>query len=110
MFCPWYPLTEALDFIPKQSGILQIKQKSGLIEYPTGKSAMVLYAFGDDLNKELNVALTGFESHSRGNYMCRHGLEMTGHDRKKFEELLLRFDKRFGRMPLLQEKAKNQVF
>jgi hypothetical protein len=42
-FGPWHPLTRAAETAPGQPGVLQARAE-GLLPFPGGKSAMVLYA------------------------------------------------------------------
>lgn len=35
--------------MPAGPGVLQVRREIGLVEYPRGKSAMILYAAADDL-------------------------------------------------------------
>ena len=48
-FCPWYPLAEAKAHAPAGEGVLQVRVAEGLLDYPTGKSAMVHYEHATDV-------------------------------------------------------------
>lgn len=46
-FSHWLPLTTATpDEVPDAPGMVQIKLSSGLVDYPSGRSAMVVYRAG----------------------------------------------------------------
>ena len=64
---------------------------------------MVLYGYGNDLGKELSHTLGLLHGLKQNHYMCRHALAREGHDSAFYQELLNRFSKRFGTMPLLHE-------
>ncbi len=68
-FCPWYPLAEAAQHAPAEDGVLQIRIAAGLLDYPTGKSAMVHYAHAPDVR-----AYATRLSRERGGeaLLCRH--------------------------------------
>jgi len=67
-FVHWYALADAAAHAPLGSGVYQIKVPGHLIEYPTGKSAMVCY--GDALF--LQEAVLEVAKAHPGNFMCRH--------------------------------------
>jgi hypothetical protein len=92
-FCPWYPLAEAAAHVPAGEGVLQVRLASGLIDYPTGKSAMVHYAHAMDLRA---CAQALADAHPRG-YVCRHledagdGVDLAAFHAKVREEFVRRF-------------------
>lgn len=48
-FSSWYPLTEeGIQHAPEAEAAIQIKVADGLVDYETGKSAMVCYFFAAD--------------------------------------------------------------
>ena len=47
-FSDWLALDELQD-LPEQSGLFQVRLKSGLLEYPVGKSAMFYYGYAENL-------------------------------------------------------------
>lgn len=69
IFCPWYPLADAADHTPAGEGVLQIRLAAGLLDYPTGKSAMVHYEHASDL-RACATALAA--AHPREELLCRH--------------------------------------
>jgi hypothetical protein len=101
-FCPWYPLAEAAAHAPVGEGVLQLRLADGLVDYPTGKSAMVHYEHAADARAraaELAVALVGRD------LLCRH-LEPTDApehaDLAQFHaKVRAEFVRRFGAPPAL---------
>ena len=73
-FGPWYPLAEAANHAPAAEGVLQLRLVSGLLDYPTGKSAMVHYEHAADLRASATALAT---AHPRLALLCRH-LEIEG--------------------------------
>jgi hypothetical protein len=101
-FCPWYPLAEGDRHAPTTGGVFQLRLESGLLDYPSGKSAMIHYQVADDLH----AAIAGFRADHPGEaWLCRHTIEMTDVDlagRSGFHAQLLRdFTSRFGVAPRL---------
>ena len=92
-FCPWYPLSDAAAHIPAGEGVLQVRLESGLLDYPTGKSAMVWYAFAHDLRAAARALAA---AHPHG-YLCRHleeadaGVDLAAFHAKVREEFVRRF-------------------
>jgi hypothetical protein len=68
-FCPWYPLADAAAHAPAAEGVLQIRQAEGLLDYPTGKSAMVHYEHASDVRA---AAARLAVEHSDRALLCRH--------------------------------------
>ncbi len=96
-FCPWYPLADAAAHAPAGRGVLQIRVADGLLDYPTGKSAMLHYELADD------VRAAALRYPPRPGLLCRHTIEMTpddAHGLGAFHERLVRdFRVRFGALP-----------
>ncbi len=96
-FCPWYPLADAGDHAPAAEGVLQVRLVDGLLDYPTGKSAMVHYAHAANV-RESALALAA--AHPDG-FVCRHveevpaGVDLAAFHAKVREE----FVRRFGQEP-----------
>lgn len=97
-FGRWYALDEAEDSAPAEPGVFQIRLASGLIEYPTGKSAMIHYAAADDL-RAATVAFAA--EHAGRDWLCRHSLDVTGDPRPVYDRLVQRFAAQFGGPPRL---------
>ena len=96
-FGRWYPLGEAAAHAPAGPGVLQMRLARGLIDYPTGKSAMLHYELADD------VRAAALRYPSRPGLLCRHTIEMTADDEHGlggFHDRLVRdFRARFGALP-----------
>lgn len=98
-FCPWYPLAEAARHAPAEEGVVQVRIAEGLLEYPTGKSAMVHYAHALDVR---SYATDLAASHAGEGLLCRHleiepgeTVDAVAFHAKVREE----FIRRFGREP-----------
>jgi hypothetical protein len=101
-FGPWYPLVEADRHAPATGGVFQVRIPDGLLDYPSGKSAMVHYEAAADLR----AAIAAFRAaHPGATWLCRHTIEMTAADvaaAPDFHARLLRdFTARFGAGPRL---------
>ncbi|HUS28024.1 MAG TPA: hypothetical protein VMZ53_05930 [Kofleriaceae bacterium] len=68
-FSRWYPLAEAAAHAPAGEGVLQLRQATGLIEYPRGKSAMVHYEHAADVRALATVLAA---AHAGEDLWCRH--------------------------------------
>ena len=68
-FVHWYPLADAAKHAPPSPGVFQVKVSGRLIDYPTGKSAMVCYGSAENLQEA--VATVALE-HLGAKFMCRH--------------------------------------
>ena len=100
-FCPWYPLSAAATRMPAGEIVLQLRVAEGLIDYPSGKSAMVHY----EHTLDAVVVVTALAaSHADRSLWCRH-LDLEGDrdvDLAAFHaKLLAEFVRRFGRAPSL---------
>ena len=86
---------------PADEGVLQVRISEGLVDYPSGKSAMVFYAHAADLRA---VAVALAEQHAERALWCRH-LDLEGErgvDLAAFHaKLVAEFVRRFGRAPSL---------
>lgn len=101
-FVPWYPLSEAEAHAPRAPGVFQVRVAAGLVEYPTGKSAMIRYGAADDVRGAV-AALAA--AHPGAPWLCRHAVELTPREAADPEAalavLLDRFRRRFGAAPTL---------
>lgn len=99
-FCPWYPLVEAQTHAPARPGVFQVRLASGLIDYPTGKSAMVHYQHGADVR----AAATAFaDRYPDAGWLCRHleeAIDAAGAG-SLHAQLEREFTRRFGTAPTL---------
>ena len=95
MFCHWYPLSEAPRHLSGRRGMFQIRIKKGLLDYPSGKSAMVYYGAGDDMGQSLIT----LKIDSVEDYVCRHSESDDVDPHSQLQEYVQRFRTRFGRAP-----------
>jgi hypothetical protein len=93
-FVPWYPLAQAGQHAPAAPGVYQIRVSKGLIDYPTGKSAMVCYGTSQNLREELSRQ--GQERDGAA-FLARH--QQTSQAAELFEMIMERFRQRFGAEP-----------
>ena len=98
-FGSWYPLADAGDLAPAAEGVLQVRLASGLVDYPTGKSAMVAYRHAPDVRTEAQALA---RAHPGGELLCRHLIEIpAATDLAAFcAKLRQDFVRRFGRAPI----------
>lgn len=98
-FCPWYPLADAAAHAPAAEGVLQLRLAEGLLEYPTGKSAMVHYEHAADVRACATALAVG---HPVPALLCRH-LEIEGQERVDLAAFHAKvrdeFVRRFGSPP-----------
>ncbi|MDC0717948.1 hypothetical protein [Nannocystis bainbridge] len=95
-FGPWVPLSEAAARLPPAAGVLQVRLREGLVRYPRGKSAMVVYAGAADvagLAAELN------ERHPAAPWLCRTSVGPCPDPSAAAARLRAEFDERFGSCP-----------
>jgi len=100
-FGPWYPLTAAAEYAPAGEGVVQLRVAQGLIDYPTGKSAMVWYGHTTDVR---TVALALARAHAGKDLWCRHLIEIAdATDLAGFcAKLRDEFVRRFGTPPVFE--------
>ncbi|MBA3820934.1 MAG: hypothetical protein H0X17_18755 [Deltaproteobacteria bacterium] len=100
-FGRWYPLTDAGGHAPASEGVLQLRRATGLLDYPRGKSAMVLYAHAPDVRAAAQALA---RAHPGDDLWCRHLIEIEGTtDLAAFcAKLRAEFERRFGSVPHLE--------
>jgi hypothetical protein len=103
-FSRWYPLDDASAHTPARPGVLQLRVRDGLIDYPRGKSAMIHYAVADDLRQVATSLPTHYAAVPT---LCRHTEELTAAERADlpgaFARLVETFRNRFGAEPGLRQ-------
>ena len=101
-FGEWVPLDAAAARAPRGAGVYQVKVAAGLIDYPTGRSAMIWYGAAEDVAGAV-AALAA--AHPGQPWLCRfaEGLEARGAPDVDgmLQELMTRFRRRFGASPSL---------
>ncbi|HJU24581.1 MAG TPA: hypothetical protein VJ891_18925 [Casimicrobiaceae bacterium] len=101
-FGRWLALDDAA---PEGPGLLQARRKAGLIDYPTGKSAMVYYDADDE---SVARALGRLQSivDNRDAYLVRYAPgETTLSPRQSIERHLKQFESRFGALPIFNRRT-----
>ncbi len=98
-FGHWYPLARAGDLAPAAEGVLQLRRAEGLVDYPHGKSAMVLYAHAPDV-RAAAIALAA----RYPDLWCRHLIDLDpATDLAAFcAKLRSDFVRRFGTPPVFE--------
>jgi hypothetical protein len=99
-FGRWHRLEEAAAAAPPGPGIYQIKVASGLLRYPTGKSAMIHYGAASDVSR----AVAKFAARYPGrNWLCRFAEGLAPREQGDpdaiLSDLLANFRRRFGSAP-----------
>lgn len=99
-FGRWYPLAAAADHAPAAPGVFQIRTRSGLLDYPRGKSAMVHYQAAADVRA---AACALAQAHPAADWLCRHleDLDDTASAPAVAQKLIRDFAARFGTPPAL---------
>jgi len=97
-FSQWHNF-EQLDRIPTRSGLFQVRQITGLLSYPSGKSAMYMYGMApSDLRQSLDKI---FFELDKGVFLGRYSLDARSLDwSRELRRLLDDFAHRFGSEPL----------
>ena len=94
-FSSWYPLDDAGQHVPDEPGVFQIRT-SQVRTYPTGRSAMAHYGWGDDLR----ASVLAFAASGQPDWRCRHATDLDARTPNLVcEHLLTRFRERFGTDP-----------
>ena len=99
-FGRWHRLDQAAAEAPSGPGVFQVKLARGLVDYPTGKSAMVRYGAARDLRSAVADLA---RAHAGQDWMCRFSEEMSVREAADPDaivaELLAAFRRRFGAAP-----------
>lgn len=99
-FGRWHRLDQAAAAAPAAPGVFQIKVAQGLIDYPTGKSAMIRYGAARDLRATV-VEIA--RAHTGRDWMCRFSEEMSAREAADPDAIVAgleaAFRRRFGALP-----------
>lgn len=97
-FGRWYPLGDAATHAPAGPGVLQVRVRTGLVDYPRGKSAMVHYAATDDVRATAQALAA---AHPGADWLCRHLIDLADPAAAPAiaARLIRDFAARFGRAP-----------
>lgn len=105
-FGPWHPIEAAAAAAPPLPGVLQARA-AGIVDYPRGKSAMLLYDHGGTASLDAHVRGAGADrlraAQAQGATLVRFGPSRdpaADHDR-----LLRTFTERFGAPPLVNARV-----
>lgn len=105
-FCPWYPLVDAATHAPGAEGVLQLRLVTGLLDYPTGKSAMVHYEHATNVRASATRLAA---AHPQLALLCRH-LEIEGEERVDLAAFHAKvreeFVRRFGAPPMMPDEPR----
>jgi len=95
-FGVWVRLCEAAGVAPGEPGVLQVRREVGLVEYPRGRSAMILYTAADDLRGacERLAAQAGGMA-----WLVRWNRDPVGDPAGTVDRLIAEFVERFGMKP-----------
>jgi len=95
-FGRWTPLLEAKTGAPTSPGVFQVKIVDGLLDYPSGKSAMIHYDVGSNLREAIAAFADG---HPPNDWVVRH-VELAFDDATFLAKRLVdAFETRFGEKP-----------
>jgi hypothetical protein len=106
-FGPWLPIERAAAEAPDAPGVLQSRAED-LIDYPTGRSAMVLYAHSPSLGSlRAFLQASGAEDLGRAQEAGARWVRFaeTSEPETSFERLLDHFVERFGAPPIANGRA-----
>lgn len=97
-FGRWYALAEAGSLAPAGPGVFQLRVRTGLVDYPRGRSAMVHYGAADDVRAAVRALA---DERGAVDWLCRHLQEPVSADEAHAlaERLTAAFAARFGRPP-----------
>ena len=109
-FSSWYPLTEdgIADHAPDGAAALQIKRQEGLVDYASGKSAMLCYFYagdraGDALRKRFDEEIANPGALGQGPLLFRY-LEGEDDAKEALADVLFKFVNNFGEPPLFNRQ------
>lgn len=95
-FSRWHRLAQLPNDLPRYAGVFQVRLETGLVDYPSGRSAMVFYGHAEDLK----LAITRFSSQHAGMaWLVRYNREAVTSAQARCERLVDDFKSRFGSVP-----------
>ena len=101
-FGRWHEIANAAESAPPGPGLYQVRLESGLIDYPRGKSAMILYGAAADLAAEARGLSA---AHPGRPWLVRFSEDLSAEDAGDrhaiLHRLLASFERRFGAPPTL---------
>lgn len=100
----WENLNPLSDNVPATPGLFQIKKERGLLDYPSGKTAMFYYGYANNLKTGLvefrDKVLPQLDAPQEVVVRWMETQEI----RKKFEKQMYLFHAKFGCLPLGNER------
>lgn len=105
-FSTWFELTkESVDtHAPEGPAALQVRRAQGLVDYPTGKSAMVWYGYASTNARDvLNSVLAGALANGEEQHEFRW-IEGSDQARETLEVVWAKFQRRFGSPPIFNQQ------
>lgn len=102
-FSSWYPLTDdgIETHAPEGAAALQVKRADGLVDYSSGKSAMVCYFYADEaaraLRERFDDEIDEPGTRGEGELVFRYLQDDEAKD--TLADLLYKFVKKFGEPP-----------
>lgn len=101
-FGRWHDIADAAESAPSGPGVFQVRLRAGLIDYPRGKSAMILYGAAADLAAAARALA---EAHPGRPWLVRFSEDLSpdeaGGCDAILDRLLASFERRFGTRPTL---------
>lgn len=103
-FSSWFPLTDdgIAEHAPSGPAAIQVKRADGLVDYDSGKSAMLCYFHADQaaqaLRERFDDELDSPGTRGYGELLFRY-LEGTDLAKETLADVLFRFVQNFGRPP-----------
>ncbi len=97
-FGPWVRLADMMPEMPGGPGVLQVRREVGLVAYPRGKSAMILYAATDNLRRACERLAA---EHPGVGWLCRCNRDRVEDVQGAAVGLIADFVDRFGAAPAL---------
>lgn len=97
-FGPWHRLLA--DQFPATPGVLQLRREHGLVDYPRGRSAMILYLAADDLHAEVTRLAATYPDRP---WLVRCNRAPLRDPASELVRLLADFSDRFGAAPRIDD-------
>lgn len=94
-FGPWVRLADA-GALPEVAGVLQVRREVGLVAYPRGKSAMILYAGVEDVRRACRQLAAEYPGRP---WLCRCSRDPVDDVAGAAARLIADFIERFGAAP-----------
>ena len=100
-FGRWVRLAEAADEMSEEPGVFQLRLERGLVAYPRGRSAMILYGAGRSLRAAVAEVAA---AHPGAPWLARAAVGPVADPEAALAGLIADFAARFGAAPHLPEE------